>query len=178
MKISLLRTGISPIMRATEPNTYRPVNPQVPGSSPGRGARYLNACSLAGFFIPVRNFCFSPQFVISMGVFLLSPMHALADEWTTADTWREAAYLSLLTVDWAQTRNFLRNPDCYEQNKLLGQHPEQSHLDAAVIITGLAHVYIASVLPEKYRAPFQYISIGIEGGAVAHNFSLGATVKF
>ena len=29
----------------------RTVNPQVPGSSPGRGARLHKACSDAGFFI-------------------------------------------------------------------------------------------------------------------------------
>jgi hypothetical protein len=128
---------------------------------------------------------------IGVMIFLLSPTPAMADEWTTADTWRETAYLSLLTIDWAQTRSFLRAKPVttvvngcttttwdYEQNPILGKHPEQSHLDAAVIITGIAHVYIARLLPEKYRAPFQYISIGIEGGAVAHNFSLGVKAQF
>jgi hypothetical protein len=39
MKNTLLRTENYSIMRALEPNRYRPVNPQVPGSSPGRGAK-------------------------------------------------------------------------------------------------------------------------------------------
>jgi hypothetical protein len=110
--------------------------------------------------------------------FLLVSAPCLADPWTTADTYREATYLSLLAVDWAQTRSFLRQPNCYEQNKFLGQHPSQNKLDAAVLITGLAHVYVANLLPEKYREPFQYISIGIEGGAVAHNISTGVNIKF
>ena len=110
---------------------------------------------------------------------LLLCSSAHADEWTRADTYREVTYLTFLAVDWAQTRSFLRDPVHHaEMNPLLGAHPEQSHLDAAIILTGLAHIYIASILPEKYRAPFQYISIGVEGEAVYHNFSFGIGARF
>jgi hypothetical protein len=101
-----------------------------------------------------------------------------ADEWTSGDTYREGVYLTLLVIDWSQTRSALRDPYHYEQNPMLGKHPEQSHLDAAVILTGTVHYLIAKTLPEKYRAPFQYISIGVESSAVVHNFSFGVKVKF
>jgi hypothetical protein len=39
----------------------RTVNPQVPGSSPGRGAKLHAACSDAGRFLLLRNSCFAPQ---------------------------------------------------------------------------------------------------------------------
>jgi hypothetical protein len=124
-----------------------------------------------------------------LAVLLFISTSSFADEWTTGDTYREATFLTFLATDWAQTRNLLRYSRHYnqsalryyryhEQNPLLGRHPEQSHLDAAVILTGLAHVYIASVLPEKYRAPFQYVSIGVELKAVTHNFSIGINAKF
>ncbi|MGB8408714.1 MAG: hypothetical protein WCE58_02235 [Gallionella sp.] len=104
---------------------------------------------------------------------------AIADEWTTGDTYRETTYLTFLAIDWAQTRGFLREPQRYsERNPLLGAHPEQSHLDAAIILTGTVHYLFAKTLPEKYRATFQYISIGVEVGAVAHNYSIGISAKF
>lgn len=113
-----------------------------------------------------------------LALLLLISTPSFADPWTTEDSYREAAYLGLLAVDWAQTRSFLRDPKYYETNPLLGSHPSQGKIDAAVVLTGLAHVYIARIIPEKYRAPFQYVSIGIEGGAVVHNFSFGVKVKF
>jgi hypothetical protein len=108
---------------------------------------------------------------------LLLSTPSFADEWTTTDSYRESAYIILLTTDWAQTRDFLRKEQS-EANPILGKHPSQDKVDIAVILTGITHVYIASILPEKYRVPFQYISIGIEGGSVYHNFSFGVKVKF
>jgi len=113
-----------------------------------------------------------------LAVLLLVSIPAVADEWTTGDTYREATYLSLLAVDWAQTRDCLRRPGCYEENTLLGAHPKQSSLDAYVVLEGLAHIAIAKMLPEKYRAPFQYITIGMEGNATFRNLSLGSSIKF
>jgi len=42
----------------------------------------------------------------------------------------------------------------------------------------LDHYFISEALPEKYRAPFQWVTIGIEGGAVVHNFSIGISAGF
>lgn len=109
---------------------------------------------------------------------LLISTPCFADPWSTGDTYREGTYLGLLAIDWAQTRNCLRLPMCYEQNPLLGKHPEQSHLDTAVILTGIGHYLIAKTIPENYRVSFQYISIGIEGLNDASNFHIGVKIKF
>lgn len=104
---------------------------------------------------------------------------AFADEWSRADTWREATYQSLALIDWAQTRNIGSKPDClYEHNSILGKHPGSGKINAYFALTGIAHAAIAYALPSEYRVPFQYITIGIEVGAVAHNFSIGISAKF
>lgn len=131
------------------------------------------------------------KFILAILLFISIP--SFASDWSTGDTYSESVYLAFLAVDWAQTRNIVRSNErcsvgkpnqvahCYhypELNPILGKSPSMARVNAAVILTGLAHVYIASILPEKYRAPFQYISIGIEGGAVVHNFSIGIGAKF
>ena len=104
---------------------------------------------------------------------------AFADEWTAADTKREAVYLTLHTLDWAQTRNIARNPNKWtESNVILGKHPSVLQVDRYFIATGVLHFAVAHYLPTEYRKAFQYVTIGIEGGAVAHNFSIGVGVKF
>ena len=111
-------------------------------------------------------------------LFLLIPFSSGASDWTREDTYREATYLTLHTIDWAQTRNIARNPLYYEQNAILGKHPSVGKVDGYFVLTGLAHIAISYYLPTEYRKAFQYITLGIEGGAVAHNISLGIGVKF
>lgn len=112
-------------------------------------------------------------------LFLLLISSAQADEWTREDSYREATYLTLHTMDWAQTRNIARNPDkWHEQNSILGKHPSVGKVDGYFALTGLAHVAFSYCLPSEYRKAFQYVTIGIEGGAVAHNFSIGVGTKF
>ena len=111
-------------------------------------------------------------------LFILS-IPAFADEWTDADTKREAVYLTLHTFDWAQTRNIARNPDKWrEQNAVLGGNPSVSQVDRYFIATGALQFAVAYYLPAEYRKAFQYVTIGIEGGAVAHNFSIGISARF
>lgn len=102
-----------------------------------------------------------------------------ADDWTTEDTYREAAYLAVDAVDWAQTRNIARNPDkWHEQNGVLGEHPTVSQVDNYFISMAVAHVVIAHVLPADYRSAFQYITLGAEISCVGHNIVIGISAKF
>lgn len=110
-------------------------------------------------------------------LFISTP--CLAENWTSADTNREAAYLVLHGIDWAQTRYISRNPDKYrEQNSIVGHHPHTDRVDAYFILTGLAHVYVASILSPEWRRPFQYVTIGLESGSVVNNFNIGVKVGF
>ena len=119
------------------------------------------------------------MFKFILALLLVSTSAQAADEWTTADTKREAVYLTLHTLDYAQTRNIARNPDnWHEQNAILGKHPSVSQVDRYFIATGALQCAVAYYLPAEYRKAFQYVTIGIEGGAVVHNFSIGIGVNF
>ena len=118
-------------------------------------------------------------------LFISTP--AFADDWSKADAQREAAYLVLHTMDWAQTRQIAKNPQCVagqkepclsEENGILGDHPSVAEVNRYFILTGAAQYLIAKAVPEKYRAPFQYLTIGHDFGYVVHNYSIGIRIKF
>lgn len=116
-----------------------------------------------------------------LAMLLCFSFNCFADEWTKADTYREATYLTFLAIDWAQTRDQARNKweDYHEQNPLLGsKYPSIDRVDIICMVSGIAHYYIAQAIPVKWRARFQWVSIGIEGGVVKHNFSIGMKAKF
>jgi len=116
--------------------------------------------------------------VLVLSVALLAGS-AQADEWMTADTQREAVYLALHAMDWAQTRNIARNPyKWHEQNSILGEHPSVDRVDAYFAIIALAHVAVSDMLPTEYRTAWQHVSIGFEAGVVGHNLSLGIGMEF
>ena len=48
----------------------------------------------------------------------------------------------------------------------------------AVLLTGLAHYGISRALPSGYRKWWQRVTIAVEAGVVAHNFSIGVNVRF
>lgn len=119
------------------------------------------------------------MFKFILCLFLLVPFSSSASDWTREDTYREAAYLTLHTMDWAQTRNIARNPDrWYERNSFLGPHPTTSKVDQYFVATAALQFAVAYYLPAEYRKAFQYVTIGIEGGAVVHNFRLGVSARF
>lgn len=117
---------------------------------------------------------------VLIAVLLCLSFNCFADEWSSGDTYREATYLTLLSVDWAQTRSQARNhwKGYYEQNNILGKTPNVGKVDAYFITSALAHYGIASLLPENLRTVFQYVTIGIEFGWDQHNYSLGVKAKF
>ena len=46
-------------------------------------------------------------------ILLLLSSSVFADEWREADTYREVAYLTVHSLDWAQTHTIAANPDKY-----------------------------------------------------------------
>lgn len=108
-------------------------------------------------------------------MFAILPSLAFADDWSTPDTRRESVYMVLHATDWAQTRCIARNGG-QEQNRFLRNHP--SRIDSYFALTALAHYGIARVLPADWRRGFQFITIGIQAGTVAHNYSIGISARF
>jgi hypothetical protein len=99
--------------------------------------------------------------------------------WSTEDSYRQAGVIALSGVDWMQTRKIAKNPDkYYEKNPLLGEHPSTEKVDVYFAASIAANTAIAMALPPEYRKWFQYVSIGVEAGVVANNFSIGLGVGF
>jgi hypothetical protein len=120
---------------------------------------------------------FGAGLILAVLLFGMIPAHA--DDWSTGDTKREVAFQTLWAVDFLQTRTIVDDPiRWHEENNFLGLHPAIGAVNRYFLVGSVLHTGIAYLLPEKYRAPFQYVSIGVEGGYVAHNFSIGISARF
>ena len=119
-------------------------------------------------------------------VILLVATTGYAGDWTKQDTYRELAFIGLLAVDYLQTRTIVQNPDKYfEYNSIMGKHPSQQTVDIYMASVAIIHPIISYLLPVKSdkwkwinRENFQYISIGVEVGAVGNNFGAGIGISF
>jgi len=101
----------------------------------------------------------------------------MAGDWSHGDTVREGVFLGTLLVDWAQTRQIQAHPDrWHEVNPLIGGQPGQ--VNRYFIAGALVHMGVAYLLPPKARKVFQYVTIGMEGGCIAQNYSIGVRFSF
>lgn len=136
-----------------------------------------------------------------LAILCLFSTPAFTQEWTTRDTVYEAAYLTLLAADWAQTLKIVESqhqspivkssgvrgnlytttsyedPVYQEMNPLLGRSPSRGRVNTTIALTAIGHVAIARMLSPKYRRIFQTISIGIESYAVGRNYKMGIRIK-
>jgi hypothetical protein len=112
--------------------------------------------------------------------FLFVAAPAIADAWTSTDTKREVTFQTLAAIDWLQTRNIARDPNKYweQYTAVLGNHPSVGRVNNTFAVYMIGHYIVSRTLTEKYRAPFQYVTISIEVGDVYHNFSIGINAKF
>jgi hypothetical protein len=95
-------------------------------------------------------------------------------DWTPEDTARQAAYFTLHSLDWLQTRYIAQHPDEYwESNAILGDHPTLAEVNTYFIASGIAHYAISRWLPPDWRKNWQYFTLGVEAGYVTHNIQVG-----
>lgn len=123
-----------------------------------------------------------------MLVLLIGNPLAGADTWTQGDIAVEVLWQALHLVDWGHTRYIADNPDeYYEINPILGNHPDKSQVDIYMAASAFLHPLVTGLLPRKARilglelrprTIWQCISIGLSGGLVIHNFSIGIQMKF
>lgn len=110
---------------------------------------------------------------------LLASASAQAAEPLSADEWkREAAFLVLGAIDYGQTRDIANHPGMYEYNPLLGDHPSDARIRNYFLAAGAAHLGITYLLPRRYRPTWQWGSLILEAGFVAHNYSVGLRVDW
>ena len=108
---------------------------------------------------------------------ILSSLFCLFCSWTWQDTTREIIYTGLHVTDWMQTRQAI-SEGMKELNPILGEHPSMGKIDTIVGLSLMGHILISGLLPKPYRTIFQYITIGIESGAVIHNYNAGVRIEF
>jgi len=112
--------------------------------------------------------------IIGIILALATPINA--GDWMREDTYRELAWTALLAVDYMQTRTIVQNPDKYfEYNPIIGKHPSQKNVDIYMASCAIIHPVISYYLPPKYRKVWQYVTIGIELGAVGNNLRIGVS---
>lgn len=129
----------------------------------------------------------------ALAVLILVASTARADDWSAADTTRQAALTTLFIADWAQTRWMVKHPrseqtctatTCSydylrESNPLLGSRPSIGKVNNLVAASIVGHAAIAYMLPAgEWRKGWQYVFIGIETGAVLHNRNIGLKMAF
>ena len=91
--------------------------------------------------------------------------------WTRWDKACGAFYIAGHGADIASTEAALDNPNNYERNPLLGEHPSDTELAIFMGGTGLLVIYLADRIPQ-IRKPLLIIT-GIFGmGAAIHNSQL------
>jgi len=102
------------------------------------------------------------------------PVHA--DDWSSLDTKREVAWQVLNVMDWRQTRT-IPGSGYYENNPLLGKHPDKDKIDKHFLVGALLHYAISDYFP-KYRDIWQNTALVVTGSVVYHNYSIGLKVEF
>lgn len=91
---------------------------------------------------------------------------------------KEAAFASLVLVDYRQTLDIKNRPGLYEQNPVIGKHPSDARLRNFCLGTVVGHLAVSYFLPRPYKAYWQNITIVIETGFVSQNARLGLSVNF
>jgi len=112
---------------------------------------------------------------------LLSP--ARADDWSGADTARQAAFLGLLAIDCNQSRAIAQHPDHFREADALarvfqGSKPSVGRINMTCLGGAVAHTAISALLPRPWRESWQWASIGIEAAVVRGNHMISMRASF
>lgn len=124
-------------------------------------------------------------------------------DWTTANTVMESAFVVATAMDWASTLNIERyNREHHlphkefhyadsgqylgtttidpteESNRIMGKRPTRATVNQYFATVLLAHAAISISLPRKSRLPFQTLTLLISVEAVSNNKKLGLRFTF
>lgn len=127
-------------------------------------------------------------------IFVSTPLHA--EEWTKTDYALLGGAMTLLVVDWGQTRAITNETVTYaslngqapvavsskrsyhEKNPLLGENPSRSEVDRYFLVAVLGTAGLAYVLPPTYRRWFLGGVIVLEAYSVINNHRIGLRMDF
>ena len=109
-----------------------------------------------------------------------------ADEWTSADSYRETTFQVLNIIDWGQTRYIAQHPEKFRErpsseggiSDFIGSKPTEKGVDSFMLKVSVIHAAISYFLPNDWRDAFQYVTIGMKLNATIGNASIGIKVSF
>jgi hypothetical protein len=110
-------------------------------------------------------------------LFLVS-FSAVADEWTTEDTYYQTAFTVLTVIDARYTQDIVRHSNQEEKNPILGNHPSNSRINTYFSTVLVSHAVIAYLVPSDIRRKMQQAGIAVELGADVNNFNMGLSIGF
>ena len=105
--------------------------------------------------------------------------YAHAAEMTKKDLLLESTWMALHFVDWRQTVHVAKHPQEFEEmNPILGRHPSVGRVNLYMAAGMVLHPLVSYVLPQPYKKWWQYVTIGLSGGCVVNNFTIGVKMSF
>jgi len=123
-------------------------------------------------------------------ILLAGQAHAyeFAENWMWKDTAYQSVAVGLKIVDWGQTLHIAKNPgDHYEMNPLLSRNPSEADVNTYFAAGIIVETLVALALPPKAkvlgydinpRRIWQMGWIGVNGGCVLYNASVGIRIDF
>ena len=120
-------------------------------------------------------------FIFALLLLISTQTFAENQNWTTNDSYREAAFLTLLLVDYKQTIVIAENPRKYKESGIswaIGEHPTNTAVTNYFSLIAIAHPLITYYLPAEWRKGFQYLTIGEKIPAVVGNYNVGIRIAF
>ena len=111
-------------------------------------------------------------------IFLLLLCSTASADWSSGDTNRQLAFTALQMVDWAQTREVVKDDRKHELNPILGKYPSKTEVNVYFAATTLGHYLVSRALPPDYRKVWQYVWIGFQTGNVIRNYRVGVRINF
>ena len=91
--------------------------------------------------------------------------------WTKTDKALAGVSILAATADVYTTHHFLKNPNNYELNPIIGKHPTDLELIGSTILSQALFFYLADRFP-KLRKWFLGVKTLANGGAAIHNSTL------
>lgn len=116
----------------------------------------------------------------------LCPLMVACASWDPETRALEAAYQTVSAIDTAQSVELSKHLERYSEvgwptRYAIGNKPSPAASAAWGVGRGMAHAYVTDVLerggsPLWLKRGWQCVSIGVEAGAVGHNYSIGLRV--
>jgi hypothetical protein len=122
-----------------------------------------------------------------VGILVMVAQCARADEhygnFVKSQPVEEFVFDASLAADMLTTADIKNHPNLIETNPILGQHPSDAKIavyaaSAALLHAAVTYELVSQDVPKPVIRAWEYLSIGVEAGFVAHNYSIGLRMKF